>query len=309
MGRSKVIRFYIVTITLLAAGVYASAQGSVSNIGTDNRDEVITLEIWPKSALDANASIETERPEPDRGDNVIRISNITDPTIMIFKAKQSETKRPAKIICPGGGYSYLAVNKEGTKIADWFNSLGITSIVLKYRVPNQRDNAFKDIQRAMRVVRFNANEWNVDPDKIGVIGFSAGAHLCARLSSDFDNKSYESVDEQDALSCRPDFTTLLYPAYLSDSCSVLRPDIKVSSKNPSAFIVQTQDDSVGVENSLYYYIALKNANVSSELHIFPSGGHGYGMEPNNASLATWPELCEKWLCHIAIIGQELQSNK
>ncbi len=285
-------RVSIIPVLLVIACLCTVAQ---SNTGMDNQKNAIVMEIWPKSALGANAGLETETPGPDRRDNVIRVTNITDPTIMVFKAKKTESPAPAVIICPGGGYSYLSMNREGTYIAEWLNSIGITGIVLKYRAPNQRDNAFKDIQRAMRVVRSNAKELDIDPNKIGVIGFSAGAHLCGRLSGDFDNKIYEPVDEKDSLSSRPDFTMLIYPAYLFDGRSGLNPDIKVSAKNPSTFIVQTQDDTIGVENSLYYYIALKNARVSSELHIFPRGGHGYGMDTGNSPVSVWPELCEKWL--------------
>jgi acetyl esterase/lipase len=296
------IRVSIVIIMLLAAGSFAAAQNR-GDTGLNNRQDVLTLEIWPKSALASDASVETEKPEPDKGDGVIRLSNITAPTISMYKPKQLKSPAPAVLICPGGAYSYLAINKEGTKIADWFNSLGVTAIILKYRVPNQRDNAFKDIQRAMRLSRYNAKEWNIDPNKTGVIGFSAGAHLCARLSGDFDNKSYESVDEKDTLSCRPDFSILLYPAYLVDLQNNLNPEIKVTSKNPHTFIEQTQDDPIGVENSLYYYAALRKAKVSTELHIFPTGGHGYGMEPGIYPASTWPQLCEKWLRQIGIIGQ------
>lgn len=285
---------FMITMFLAVCGC-ANSQSISDNTGLDIPDDVLTLQIWPKSALAANASVDTERPEPDRGDGVIRISNVTDPAIMIFRPEQSQSQTPAVIICPGGGYSYLTLNKEGTKIAKWFNSIGITAIILKYRAPNQRDNAFKDIQRAICVIRYNADQWKIDPDKIGCIGFSAGAHLCARLSGDFDNKSYESVDEKDALSCRPDFTILMYPAYLLDNENNLSPEIKVSSKNPSAFIVQTQDDPVHVENSIYYYAALQKAKVSSELHIFPSGGHGYAMEAGDSTVSIWPQLCEKWL--------------
>lgn len=291
----------MVTITFLAACACASSQNNAGSMVLSNRDDVITLEIWPKNALGANAGLDTETPGPDRHDDVIRVTNITDPTIMVFRAGQSESKSPAVIVCPGGGYSYLALNREGTKIAKWFNSLGITGIVLKYRAPNERENAFKDIQRAMGVVRYSARAWDIDPNKIGVIGFSAGAHLCARLSGDFDTRSYEPVDEKDTLSCRPDFTILLYPAYLFDGRSGLRPDIKVSSKNPPAFIVQTEDDPIGVQNSLYYFMALQKAKVPSELHIFPSGGHGYGMDTGNSPVSIWPELCQKWMLQRGIL--------
>ncbi|MBN2589523.1 MAG: alpha/beta hydrolase [Sedimentisphaerales bacterium] len=265
-------------------------------------ENVVVIRIWPKSTLSENAGLETESNMPSRGDDVIRITDITDPSITVFKSKQSQEKTPAVIICPGGGYSYLAFNKEGTKIAEWFNSLGITGIVLKYRAPNQRDNAFKDIQRAIRIVRDNAEGWNIDSKQIGVIGFSAGAHLCTRASGEYATNSYEPVDDKDTLSCKPDFAILMYPAYLYDGRNGLREDVKVSSQNPRTFIVQTQDDSIGVENSIYYYNALKNVGIQTELHIFPTGGHGYGMEPGeNHTVSQWPKLCEKWLKQIGII--------
>jgi acetyl esterase/lipase len=291
------IRFPIVItalVTLIITSCYA---------GTEEEHEPTALKIWPQSALGAGAAAQKETLEPDRSDNVIRVSNITDPTIMVYKPEHPEAKTPAVVICPGGGYSYLAINKEGTEIADWFNSIGVTAIVLKYRAPNQRENAFKDIQRAMRVIRSYAVEWQIDTNRIGVIGFSAGAHLCTRVSGEFDNKSYEPVDEKDSLSCRPDFSIVLYPAYLYDGRNGLSKDVKVSSKNPPSFIVQTQDDGIGVENSVYYYLALKKAGVSSELHVFPKGGHGYGMRPTKDAVSSWPKLCEQWLRQIGIIRE------
>ncbi|MBN2181316.1 MAG: alpha/beta hydrolase [Sedimentisphaerales bacterium] len=295
-------RILIVTMALLSVCINAGYHSSTSSAGIQTRDEAIILKIWPAKALDAGSSVQTEKNEPDRGDNVTRVGNVTDPAIMIFKPKQSQDKTASVIVCPGGGYRYLTINKEGTEIAEWLNSLGVTAIVLKYRVPNQRENAFKDIQRAMRVARYHAEEWGIDANQIGVMGFSAGAHLSARLSGDFFNSSYEHVDEIDVLSCRPNFTILLYPAYLVDDRNNLRDDIKVGSENPPAFIVQTQDDSVGVKNSIYYYAALQKAKIPSELHIFPTGGHGYGMRPSSHAVSKWPLLCEEWLRQIDMVG-------
>ncbi|MBN1974019.1 MAG: alpha/beta hydrolase [Sedimentisphaerales bacterium] len=298
-------RTLIITIILLTISSITGNRRSNCFAGAGKMDNAITMRIWPEKALGENAGVETERNEPSRGDGVIRVSNITDPTIIVFKAKQAQEKTPSVIICPGGGYNYLSFNKEGTVIADWLNSLGITAVVLKYRAPNQRENAFKDIQRALRVVRHNTEEFGIDPNQIGVMGFSAGAHLSARLSGDFKNKSYEQVDEKDALSCRPDFTILLYPAYLVDRQNSLQPDIKISPENPRTFIIQTQDDSIGVENSIYYYAALKKAGVQSELHLFPTGGHGYGMNPGeNHAVSQWPKLCEQWLRQTGIIEKK-----
>ncbi|MEJ2648297.1 MAG: alpha/beta hydrolase [Sedimentisphaerales bacterium] len=291
------IRYAIVTMALI------TVTANLCYAGVEKQDDAIILKIWSKSTLGEGAGAQTETLEPDRSDDVIRVSNITDPTIMVYKPKQVEVKTPAVVICPGGGYSYLAINKEGTEVANWFTSIGVTAIVLKYRAPNQRENAFKDIQRAIRVVRSNADEWQIETNRIGVIGFSAGAHLCERVSGEFDNRSYKPVDEKDSLSCRPDFTILLYPAYLYDGRSGLREDVKLSSKNPPTFIVQTQDDGIGVENSVYYYLALKKVGVSSELHVFPTGGHGYGIRPSKDAVSHWPELCRQWLRQIGVLRE------
>ena len=290
-----------VILFLLISGIFNLLE--FDNIAKANLEEnAIVMQIWPESALGDNAGVETEKNMPSRGDGVIRISDITAPSITIYKPSQIKDKTPAVVICPGGGYNYVTFNKEGSRIAEWLNLLGITGIVLKYHTPNQRDNAFKDIQRAIRVVRHNAEEWNIDSKQIGAIGFSAGGHLCARVSGDFENKFYEPVDELDSISCKPDFTILIYPAYLYNGKGGLNEEIKVTSQNPRTFLIQTQDDVIGVENSIYYYLALKKASVQSEMHIFPTGGHGYSMESDpKHTVSQWPKFCEQWLHQIGIL--------
>lgn len=169
------------------------------------------LALWPKGQMPGKPAPEPEREEPSRNDNVIRITHVSRPMLTLYKAPEQAGKPvPAIIICPGGGYGSLAYNKEGSEIAEWLNSIGVTGVVLKYRVPDNRDGAFQDIQRAMRLLRTHAQAWNIDPARVGVIGFSAGGHLCVRLSTQFNEAAYAPIDAADQLSCRPDFTLLVY---------------------------------------------------------------------------------------------------
>ena len=249
-----------------------------------------TIALWP--ALAAEAPFERM---PDQGDSVIRITGVANPTLAIYPAEQGSEPTPAVLVCPGGGYSKLAYNKEGTEIAAWLNTLGITAAVLKYRVPDNRDGALADAQRAMGLLRAHAGDWNIDPGRTGVLGFSAGGHLSARLSTNYDKRVYDAIDEADALPCKPDFTILIYPAYIARDDYKTAPEIPVTGETPPAFILQTQDDTHYINSSIAYYIALKDAGVPAELHLFPEGGHGYGMRPSGDAVSKWPELCARWL--------------
>ncbi|MDD4872308.1 MAG: alpha/beta hydrolase [Kiritimatiellae bacterium] len=251
------------------------------------------FDLWPGMAPGQTNMLEgTENPSKD---TIIRLGNVTKPNLTLYKVDKSEGPAPAVVVCPGGGYSILAMNLEGTEIAEWLNSIGITAILLKYRVPNNRQGAFQDVQRAFRVARQNAKVWNIDPERIGIIGFSAGGHLSARACNGFETKSYDPVDKADEFSCRPDFAMLIYPAYLTTKDFTIVEELPVTSKTPSTILIQTQDDGIKVENSIYYYLALKQAKVASELHIFPTGGHGYGLRPSKNAVSNWPKLCETWL--------------
>ena len=196
------------------------------------------------------------------------------------------------MVSPGGGYGILSYIKEGIEIAEWLNSIGIIAIVLKYTVPKDRDSAFNDIQRAMGIIRNNAESWNIDPDKLGVIGFSAGAHLSARLSNNFDKRTYTQIDEADSRSCKPDFTILIYPAYLET--------LSVSKGSPETFILQTKDDRPFIEGTKNYIERLEEKDIPLENHLFEKGGHGYGMRETGYPVSTWPGLCKKWLKNIKI---------
>ena len=233
--------------------------------------------------------------EPLKNDNVLRLAEVTNPAIELFLPDPSIKNGSAIIVCPGGGYKILAYNKEGTEIAAWLNKLGFTAFVLQYRIPDKKDGALQDIQRAIRLVRSISQKRNLDPEKIGVIGFSAGGSLSARASTLFNKKTYSMVDKADSLSCRPDFTMLIYPAYLDQGSDFsLTPELQISKEVPPMFIFQTADDTYG-NSSLVMAGALRSAKIPVELHMLSKGGHGYGLRPGNVAAETWPQLAEKWL--------------
>lgn len=232
---------------------------------------------------------------PSRNDNVLRIAEITDPAFEIRLANPQNGNGAGVIICPGGGYSILAWDKEGTEIAEWLNSLGYSAFVLQYRVPDKKEGALQDIQRAIRIVRGNAEKWKLDPEKIGVMGFSAGGSLSARAGTLFNTRSYLYVDKTDTLSCRPSFVMLIYPAYLDQGeGKSLTPELQITRETPPFFIFQTADDPHG-NSALVMAAAMRNSKRPAELHLLPEGGHGYGLRRGITAAETWPLLAGKWL--------------
>lgn len=283
---------------LLLCILYWSSLACAQSSGLAGRETVL---LWPHDDV---ATTSTEETLPFRGNNVIRITNVTQPSMTVYRASVTTSPAPAILVCPGGGYKILAINIEGSEIADWLNSLGITAFVLKYRVPQNREGAFADAQRAMGLIRAGAEKWDVDPGKIGIIGFSAGGHLAARTSTNYGRRSYEPVDAADALSSRPDFTILIYPAYVADQQYGLADEIKVTSTTPATFVVQTQDDSAHIPSALVYSTELTKAGVECEFHMYPKGGHGYGMRKSEKAVSEWPRLCEEWLSRRGVIARQ-----
>jgi acetyl esterase/lipase len=227
--------------------------------------------------------------------NVIRLTDVTNPALIVFEPEQSLNNGAGVIICPGGGYRILAIDKEGYEVAQWLNGLGFTAFVLQYRVPNKRKEALYDIQRAIRLIRYRASLWDLDPNKLGVLGFSAGGSLSARASTGITMDSYTRLDDIDSISYRPDFAALIYPAYLDEGeNSSLTPELVVNDNTPPMFIFGTADDSYG-NSSLVMAAALRDNMVPVELHLLPAGGHGYGMRTGNIAAETWPVLAEAWL--------------
>jgi len=243
------------------------------------------------------------------GRPLVRLGNVSAPTITLYKAAANNTG-VAVVVFPGGGYNILAIDLEGTEVCDWLNSSGINCVLLKYRVPGtgpypKSAAALQDAQRAVGLVRLHAAEWGIDPNRVGVLGFSAGAHLAAAISTHFEQRLYDPVDAADKLSCRPDFAVVVYPGYLALADKNFAPnaDINPTANTPPTFIVQAEDDPVHVENAVVYFLALKNAKVPAELHIYSQGGHGYGLRRTALPVTTWPQSVEIWLRTIKILPQ------
>jgi acetyl esterase/lipase len=228
----------------------------------------------------------------------MRYSEVTNPAIEVWLPDHPGKNIPAVVVCPGGGYKILAYDLEGTEIAAWLNKIGIAAFVLQYRIPDKKEGALQDVQRAIRVVRDNSQKWNIDPEKTGVMGFSAGGSLSARASILFNKKTYAPVDKTDSLSCRPSFTMLIYPAYLDQGPNLtLTPELKSIKDIPPMFIFQTADDQYG-NSALVMAGALRENKTQVELHLLPKGGHGYGLRTGSTAAETWPVLAEKWLTGI-----------
>jgi len=273
----------------------------------------VTLSIWPQGAPDAQPypgpefNATTAKDNDVAGRPVIRLGKVSTPTVTLY-APQGKNTGAAVVVFPGGGYRILAIDLEGAEVCSWLNSRGITCVLLKYRVPGsgpypKSPAALEDAQRALGLVRSHAEEWQIDPHRVGVLGFSAGAHLAAALSTHFDQRLYDPIDAADQESCRPDFAMIVYPGYLAleDQNFALNPDIQVTGNTPPSFIVQAEDDPVHVENAIVYFQALKNAQVPAELHIYAKGGHGYGLRRTSLPVTDWPRSVETWLHTIQIL--------
>jgi acetyl esterase/lipase len=303
------------------------------------------LPIWPGVAPDAQPVAGPEVAETAKqhiagklGDFV---SNVSRPTMTVYSPKENNTGA-AVIVFPGGGYMTLAIDLEGTEVCDWLTAKGITCVLLKYRVPGDKGYpksapypksgpypespmALEDAQRTLGLVRFHAAEWHIDPHKIGVLGFSAGGHLSAAMSTHFAKRLYPPVDAADKESCRPDFAVAIYPGHLSlsaaewdakqgakkfvvrhpanaDKALTLNPDVPVTKQTPPTFLLQAEDDHVdNVDDSLAYYIALKKAGVPVEMHLYAQGGHAFGLRRTELPITRWPQLVETWLATIGMI--------
>lgn len=251
------------------------------------------MQLWPAEGMPGKGANEAERELPPKGDGFHRITNVSRPTVEIFHAPQKDGAAPAVIVCPGGAYSYVVIDKEGTEIAAWLNRAGYTALVLKYRVPNNRDGAMQDLQRALSLARARANEWKIDPARLGVIGFSAGGNLTAKASTLFDQRAYAAVDVADQQSCRPDFTILVYPAYLEKD-GVIAPDLNLKAKIPPTLIVHNDDDTPHVPGSKVYDAALTEAGVPHQFLHYKTGGHGYGLHCTKEA-KVWPDQAAEWL--------------
>ncbi len=253
------------------------------------------IHLWPGTVPGDTRPKAADVISDDHGGNVTRIASVTDPVLEIFEPKSRNTTGISVVVCPGGGYSILAVDLEGYEVAGWLNTLGITAYVLHYRVPDNPASALMDAQRAIRIVKNLGTQSKPGIKQVGIMGFSAGGSLSARASTRYADKTYEPVDATDQLSSKPDFALLIYPAYLDQGPNKsLTQELKLDSKSPPMFVFQTADDPWG-NSSLVMAGALRDAKVPVELHLLATGGHGYGVRQGNPAAETWPELAAKWL--------------
>jgi acetyl esterase/lipase len=276
----------------------------------------LVLDLWLGKAPGAAEKVGEEKLTGNKGSR--QLTNVSRPTITVFRPEKTKETGVAVLIAPGGGYNFLAWDHEGEDVASWLNALGITGILLKYRVPMPpgpaRDNPsfapHQDAQRAMRLARSKAKEWGIDPNRIGMLGFSAGGHLTAMTATSFDTRAYEPIDDTDQMSYRPDFAVLLYPGgVVRRGSDALVPGVHVSKETPPAFFAHCSDDRVSAENSVMMYVALKRAGVPAELHIYASGGHGFGLRPSKHPSSQWPKRCEEWLRDRGILAAEAGNHR
>lgn len=267
------------------------------------------IDLWPGVAPGETGEMKPEVDTTKDTDNkvagrrLMRIGNVSKPTMTIMKPSPEKDTGASVIIFPGGGYTILAWDLEGTEVAEWLNKNGVTGIVVKYRVPKRANlenyvPPLQDAQRAVGLVRANAKEWGLDPERVGILGFSAGGHLSAALLAHTETRTYPRVDAADDLSCAPNFACLIYPAYLTlkEKNDAINPSVTISPKHPKTFMVIAENDPVRPENALYYYAELMKNKVPAELHIYPTGGHGYGLRPDEKEIVTtWPDRAMDWM--------------
>jgi len=279
------------------------------------------LAVWPGTPPDAHAMPGPEKVDTNPtaligGKTVTGVRNVAQPTMTVY-APQGKNTGAAVVVFPGGGFEMLAIDLEGTDVCDWLTAKGVTCVLLKYRVPsapydwhcdcrphnlNLSMPSLQDAQRALRLVRAHAVDWHIDPHKVGVLGFSAGGFLVAEVSTQFKRRTYAPIDATDKESSRPDFALAIYPGHLATDSGKFNPHLPVSHDTPPTFVLQAEDDHVdGVDQALVYYNALKDADVPAELHIYPHGGHAFGLRTTSLPITHWPALAETWMSSLGIL--------
>ena len=289
------------------------------------RSQTVTLKLWPDGIPGSISDPSYIEKIITTDGRITRCNNVVTPDLTVFLPAPEKANGAAVMICPGGGYGTLAFDHEGNAIAKWLNDNGIAGIILKYRLPSDqimKDKSvgpLQDAQEAMRVIRRHASEWKIDPEKVGVIGFSAGGHLASTISTHYAENVY---DVKDNTSARPDFSLLIYPVISMDTLIThrgsrnnllgLKPgddlvkrfsnELQITAGTPPAFLVHSSDDNaVPVMNSINYYKGLQKNKIPAELHIFQKGGHGYGLAPNGGTESAWSGLCLKWLMQMGFL--------
>lgn len=304
------------TALALAAVIWACVAGSA--MAADNPQVV---ELWPGKVPDENGDIgeeyvrmspKSERKQVEVTEPTRMVTNVTKPSLTIFRPAKEMDSGTAVLICPGGGYWNLYWQLEGEEVAAWLNSIGVTGIILKYRVPRRPDEPrgeparrpLQDAQRAISLVRSKAGEWGIDPQRIGMVGFSAGGHLVMATATSFDQRTYEPVDDVDQVSCRPDFAIPVYSGFLKAKDSQeLGPGLRIPNGTPPVFLVHGGDDIVSSpENSVVMYLALKRAGIPAELHVYAATTHDFGVRNSDRPYSTWTNSCAAWLRDQGFLG-------
>jgi acetyl esterase/lipase len=281
----------------------------ISSVAHSADDKNPVLNVWPGKVPGETKEIGKEgfrEPRPNEKASVLRLENVSVPTLTVYDAPVDKKNGCAVIVAPGGGYNILAWDLEGTEVAEWLNTLGVTAFVLKYRVPKregfkENEPPLMDAQRAVSLVRSKASDFGIDPARIGMLGFSAGGNLTAKTCLMSETRAYDKLDAIDEVSSKPDFGVLIYAAYLIDDEGKVRPELKVDAKSPPMFFAHALNDGVKPENSIGLLLALKAAGVPSELHLYDSGGHGFGLRKSEFPCHTWPARCGEWMAHRGLL--------
>lgn len=285
-------------------------------------EKPLVIELWPGKAPEEMGDIGAEkvvmspkftRKEVEVTESTRMLSNVTKPSITIYRPAKDKDTGTAMLICPGGGYWNLFWELEGEEVAAWLNSQGVTGIILKYRVPRRPDDTkneparrpLQDAQRAVSLVRSKAKEWGIDPKKIGMVGFSAGGHLAIATATNFEKRTYEAIDDIDKVDCRPDFAIGVYSGYLkAKDKDELAPGLRIPARTPPIFLAHGGDDIISTpEHSLFMYLALKRAGVPAELHIYAGCAHDFAVRPNDRPCATWTQSCVAWMRHLGFLKE------
>lgn len=311
------MRLWILVVCLLIACTGVQAEPAVWRPAPGQTQ----IPLWPGTPPDMKAM-----PGPEyaisrkehliAGKPWLAVANVSQPTLTVY-APQGKNTGSAVVVFPGGGFEVLAMDLEGTEICDWLTSRGVTCVLLKYRVPGapydwhckcRPDDyevptmALEDAQRTMGLVRLHAKEWNIDPHKVGVVGFSAGGFLVAEISTHSDKRLYKPVDAADRESARPDFAMAIYPGHLALENGKLNPNVPVTGDTPPTFIVQAEDDEVdGVQQALTYFTALEKAGVPTEMHLYAQGGHAFGVRRTDMPITHWTDLADAWMRTIGVL--------
>lgn len=278
----------------------------LSLITAVSAEDHVILKLWPKGAPEKpDFKIEPEM-AIKKDDGIMRVSNVSDPTITLYKA--DKPNGAAVLVCPGGGYSILAIEHEGIQVCEWLNTLGVTGVLLKYRVP-RRDNdkpyeaPLQDAQRAMGLIRHHASEWGVDPKRVGILGFSAGGNLTVMTSLHPNERTYTEDPTLD-MNARPDFMIPVYPAYLANddkNPTALKSEIAITADAPPMFIAHASDDRITASASAMMYLEYKKLNLPAEIHLYAKGGHGFGMKKNGLPVNDWYVRCGEWMAAMGLL--------